>query len=904
MTPNELFRVRMVLDAIETSIILPDDDLATKRMKYISGLKNASFLLPGINLDDEGILELIDDQYLSVNAKTIIYEEDYQPWLNDVRSIINFDFYDRYERYLKTVKKWEKDALISIGTTTDIILDHMKNPKGGYFTCKGLVMGDIQSGKTANYAALINKSLDVGYKLIIVLAGTTNDLRKQTQLRLDSEVLGYETREDATHGAPKGVSTIPGNKNLVVDCLTYNDNKGDFKGTKASIALFPNMTPMIAIVKKNTSVLKHLLKFLSSSPASCYTNDKLDVPILIIDDEVDQASVNTKNSDDVEDASRINGGIRKIIDKCNRCSYVGYTATPFANIFINPFVSQGQLDDLFPKNFIICLPTPKGYSGVDEFFSISDEEDTEVNYDLCTFVKDFDDFFNEKPTKLTATTSVDKLAQSLIDAIYNFVIAASIKKSRGISGHNSMLINIASVKWPATTLKDLVVEEIKNLYYEYKYENVEKVYKQFWERNIKPISEKRLGKNFNDKWENIEPYILKTYSNILNDSIKLLNGDSKDIIDYEATSTGDWIIVGGNRLSRGLTLEGLIISYFYRQSKQYDTLLQMGRWFGYRKGWLDLCRIYADDSVVKDFTNIGIAIHELKGDITKMNEDTDGKTPLQFGLKIRTSPKLIPTAKNKMRTSDKVFISYAGHPTQTLTFDPKDTDYNFDLADKFLKSLDDGVELDNGKIIFSDVSSEKVIDFFRKYHEAKTGGGTVDVANWANYINKCNQNNMMTKWRVVLSSLKKGEGKETTIGGYRIIKASRKDREAVEQQRPLIFKLKVNMNPYDFRDAFYDIPEMSGIKTYSSNSVEIDRFFTDDMGILSIQVTDIHYKVPADFKNNKQYYKSGKVIEDGENVVGLSVWFPKSKDNSVAVEYYVNSVWKVEEEKNDYFLED
>lgn len=904
MNSNELFRVRMVLDVIETNVILPDDDLVTKRNKYISGLKDASFLLAGIDLDDEEILELIDDQYLSVNAKTIIYEEDYQPWLNDVRPTIKFDFYDRYERYLKTIKKWDKDALISIGTTSDIILDHMKNPKGGYFTCKGLVMGDIQSGKTANYAALINKSLDVGYKLIIVLAGTTNDLRKQTQLRLDSEVLGYETREDATHGASKGVSTIPGNKKLVVDCLTYNDSKGDFKGTKTSIALFQDMTPMIAVVKKNTSVLKHLLKFLSSSPVSCYTNNKLDVPVLIIDDEVDQASVNTKNSDDVEDASKINGGIRKIIDKCNRCSYVGYTATPFANIFINPFVSQNQLDDLFPKNFIICLPTPKGYSGIDEFFSISDEEDTDLSYDLCTFVKDFDDFFYDRPNRLTATTCVDTLAQSLIDAIYNFVIAASIKKSRGIIGHNSMLINIASVKCPATTLKDLVVEEVKNLYYEYKYENVQDKYKKFWEDNIKPISKKRLGVDFADRWANIEPHILNTYSNILNDSIKLLNGDSKDIIDYEATSTGDWIIVGGNKLSRGLTLEGLIISYFYRQSKQYDTLLQMGRWFGYRKGWLDLCRIYADDGVVRDFTNIGIAIHELKGDITKMNEDADGKTPLQFGLKIRTSPKLIPTAKNKMRTSSKVYISYAGHPTQTLTFDPKDTDYNFVLADKFLKNLGNSVVLDNGKIIFIDVSSDKVIDFLRNYHEAKTGSGTVDVANWANYISKCNENNMMTKWRVVLSSLKKGEGKETTLGGYHIIKASRKDREAVEKQRPQIFKLKVNMNPFDFRDAFYDVPEMAGIKTYSNSDSTIDSHFTDEMGILSIQVTDIHYKVPTEYKNNKQYYKSGTVIEDGENVVGLSVWFPKSKDKSIAVEYFVNSVWKAEEEKNNYLLED
>lgn len=903
MGPSEIFKVKKVLDVIETTL-LPDDDLSTKRAKYITGLNQWSAALPGIDVNSKEVIDLIDDQYLAVDAKIIVYEDEFQPWLNEVRSSINFDFYDRYEGYLNRVKKWDKPALGSINSSTDTILDHMKNPKGGYFSCKGLVIGDIQSGKTANYAALINKSLDVGYKLVIVLAGTTNDLRKQTQLRLDSEVLGYETREDATHGAAKGVATVPGNKSLLVDCLTYNDSKGDFKGTKATIALSSNMNPMLAIVKKNTSVLKHLLKFISSSPDACYTNGKLDIPVLIIDDEVDQASVNTRDSEDVEEASKINGGIRKIIDKCNRCSYVGYTATPFANVFINPYTDPNQVDDLFPKNFIVCLPSSKGYSGIDDFFSISDEEGTEVSYDLCTFVSDFDDFFKEKPKKLTASTQVDQLANSLIDAILNFVIAASVKKSRGIVSHNSMLINIASVKCPATTLVDLVKKEVQDLYYEYKYEDVESKYRKFWEERIKPISKKRLGDSFKDEWSNIEPFILKTYSNIMNDSIKLLNGDSKDVIDYEATASGDWIIVGGNRLSRGLTLEGLIISYFYRQSKQYDTLLQMGRWFGYRKGWLDLCRVYADERVVKDFTNIGLALHELRGDITIMNEDGNSKTPLKFGLKIRTSPKLVPTAKNKMKSTDKVFISYSGHPSQTLTFDPKDTEFNFNLADQFVRSLGKGIELDNGKIIFDDIPTDKVVQFLRTYHEAKTGTGTVDVTNWANFVVKSNDAGMLKKWKVVLSSLREGDNKSTNLGGYTIVKASRRDREALMGQRPEIFKLKVNMNPYDFRDAFYNVPEMKDVETYSNSNPIIDKYFTDDMGVLSIQVTDIHYKVPGEFKNNKQYYASGEIIEDGSDVVGLSIWFPKSNDKSVAVEYYVNPVWIKEENKNNYSLED
>lgn len=905
MNPAEILKLKIVLDMIEGCTIQPNDDLATKRIKYIKGLNTYSNLLPGIDVNSKEVIDLLEDQYLVVNTKIVVYEDDFQPWLNEIRSTINFDFYDRYERYLKTVKQWDKPALGSINNSTDKILDHMKNPKGGYFKCKGLVIGDIQSGKTANYAALINKSLDVGYKLIIVLAGMTNDLRKQTQLRLDAEVLGYETREDATHGASKGVSLVSGNKSLIVDCLTYNDNKGDFKGTKSTHSLSSNMNPMLAIVKKQNTVLEHLLKFMSSSPESCYTDGKLDIPVLIIDDEVDQASVNTKESLDVEESSRINRDIRKIIDKCNRCSYVGYTATPFANILINPYTDSKQVDDLFPTNFIICLPTPKEYSGIDEFFSISNDSDTEISYDLCRFVKDFDDFFDEAPKRITKGTQIDKLSKSLVDAILNFIISASIKKSRGIITHNSMLINIASVKCPATTLVELVKLKVRDLYYEYKYEeNIESKYKLFWEENIKPISEKRLGNNFKDKWENIEPFIQKTYSNILNDGIKLLNGDSKDVIDYDSTSSGDWIIIGGNRLSRGLTLEGLTVSYFYRQSKQYDTLLQMGRWFGYRKGWLDLCRVYADEDVIKNFTNIGLVLHELRDDIYTMNQDGDSKTPLQFGLKIRTSPKLVPTAKNKMRSAYKMYISYSGHTSQLLTFDPNDTDYNFNLADKFIKSLGNGFVLENGKAVFDKIDSKKVIEFLNSYHEAKTDSGKVDVINWANFISKCNQNSMLNNWKIVLSSLNESDNEPISIGGYSIYKASRRDRDATIGQRPSIFKLRVNANPYDFRDAFYDVPEMKNIGTYSNSDPIIDKYFTEDLGVLSIQITDIHYKVESEFKNNKQYFKKGKVIEDGYNVVGLSIWFPKSNNNDVAVEYYVNPVYLKEEEKSKYEFED
>ena len=893
MDSNKASSIRGILDIVEKNSILPTDNLVEKRDKFIEGLKKASPLLPDIDVTSKEVLDLIDDEYLFQGLTEIVYEYDYKPWLNEVRSSINFDYYDRYERYLKIKKEWDKPTMASLNRSSDTILDHMCNPKSkNYFTNKGLVLGDIQSGKTANYTALINKALDTGYKLIIVLAGLTDDLRKQTQLRLDKEVLGYETREDASHGKNIGVATVGGNKKLLVDCLTYNDSKGDFKGTRSTFALSDNANPILAVVKKQKNVLAHLLDFISKSPENCYTNEKLDIPVLIIDDEADQASPDTKNGETIDEASAINKGIRKIIEKCNRCSYVGYTATPFANVFINP-----TNNDLFPDNYIVTLPPSKNYSGIDDYFSISDDNDTEVSYDLCTFVKDFDDFFTDAPKKLTATTQVDKLAQSLIDAIINFVLAASIKKSRGIVEHNSMLINIASVKCPATTLVDLVKEKVSDLYYEYRYEDVENKYRQFWEERIKPISERRLGEDFSDSWEEIEPHIMKTFQNIFNEGIKLLNGDSKDVIDYDVLSAGDWIIVGGNRLSRGLTLEGLIVSYFYRNPKQYDTLLQMGRWFGFRKGWLDLCRVYIDEDIIKSFVDIGIALHELREDIEIMNDDENNRTPQQFGLKIRTSPKLVPTAKNKMRTASKVLISFSGRQSQILSFDPDNTLYNFELTEQFIHSLSNHIVLNNGKVIFRDVSSKDLMHYLLNYREAKLDSGSVEVINWINYIRKRNDNGKLLKWTVVLSSLQGDNNKnnEITIDKFSIIKSLRSDRNAGEKERPKIFKLRVNTNPTDFRDAFYDIPEMKGVDTFSVTDDRIDKHFTEDNGVISIQITDICYKVPTKFENNRQHYKTGKVIEDGKDVVGLTIWFPKSGDNDMAVEYYTNPIWQANE---------
>ena len=389
----------------------------------------------------------------------LVFEaKGFKPWLDEARLDIDWKFYDRYEKYLLKKKKWNWGAIQSIKETTDIILDHMKNPKTkNAFAIKGLVMGDIQSGKTANYTALINKALDAGYKLIIVLAGMTKDLRSQTQKRLDKEVLGYETRADQKNeGVVKGSiigvgETGDSSKIYSINTITHSGDVGDLKKISAEnifTTLNDEMTPLIAVLKKNSSVLKALNENFLAGTVNSRTNGKLDIPTLIIDDEVDQASVNTKKTKLIEEASSINKLIRTTLKKFNRYAYVGYTATPFANVFINPYGFEKEDEkDIFPEDFIICLPRPSGYSGVKEYFGITpiNNDEDALTLDLYKQITDYYDLFSpevQDNKKIKVDTPVVQINKSMSNAFMHFIIASAIKYSRGIVEHNSMLIHI------------------------------------------------------------------------------------------------------------------------------------------------------------------------------------------------------------------------------------------------------------------------------------------------------------------------------------------------------------------------------------------------------------------------------------------------------------------------------
>ena len=390
-------------------------------------------------------------------------EAENSTWWDEYRAenAKDLKFWNRYSKYLFERKHWEKSAITkSIGNPTDMLLNAIADPNRTVAQEKrAMVVGYVQSGKTANYIGLINKALDAGYKYIIVLAGIHNNLRSQTQSRIDEEVLGYETSSEARQKQREraeknriGVGTLY-NAGFV-QTLTFRDESGDFSKKNSSWDTHPDV-PTIIVTKKIKSTLTNLIENIESKQVVKQDENGHFVmpakyPLLLIDDEADQASVNTGydydddgNIIDEYDVKTINRLIRNLLNHFECKSYVGYTATPYANIFIpNDLAVAGEElgNDLFPADCIISLPKPYRYIGANEFFGYGIEDEEPKPMPLVRKIKD-EDFIDVKKK------GVRELPNSLKKAMKCFLISIAIRNCRGeLYKPNTMLIHVARIK--------------------------------------------------------------------------------------------------------------------------------------------------------------------------------------------------------------------------------------------------------------------------------------------------------------------------------------------------------------------------------------------------------------------------------------------------------------------------
>ena len=578
-----------------------------------------------------------------------LQEAGFEPWLEDARAGIEPYYWERY-RQLLVSRDFSVHVLATLDSVTDRILGLLQNPaKGGKWDRRGMVMGHVQSGKTANYIGLAGKAADAGYKVIVIIAGIHNNLRNQTQRRIDEGLVGFDST-----GAAKG--SLPGQRLVGVGRFdsrrkpsSFTTSRRDFNKAIADSVGIPLQNlkePVVFVIKKNTSTLKNLIEWLTAHNAQRGTST-IREPMLLVDDEADNASINIRHRQD--EVSRINGQIRGLLALFDRSCYVGYTATPFANIFIDPDSENEMLGhDLFPRDFIVSLDPPDNYFGATKVFV----EDADI------VLRPIDDNGDVLPIPHPIHHPVTSLPQSLEEAVRVFVVARAIRLARGHVGtHNSMLVNVSRF----VGIQGQVRNELHAL--------VGHIRSSVRVHGARPPSEARRDPGIEALYRAYEEHYQSTckvpWSTVqahLHDSASAVNvvevnGRSVDSLDYAAhEATGlNVIAVGGLSLSRGLTLEGLIVSYFLRNSMMYDTLLQMGRWFGYRYDYEDLCRVWMPEEAQGWYTHITESINELRDELARMQ--SANATPKDFGLRVRSHPDtLVVTARSKMGSGKSMRI--------------------------------------------------------------------------------------------------------------------------------------------------------------------------------------------------------------------------------------------------------
>ena len=723
---------------------------------------------------------------------------DHEAWLDEKRKS-GWRYWPRYRQYLE--RKISETQIEAINQSTNKILSLLEDPeRDGPWDRRGLVVGHVQSGKTSNYIGLINKAADSGYKIIIILAGMHNNLRSQTQMRLDEGFLGFETNPDTNNFRIIGVGEIDSDQSIRPNFATNRTEKGDFN-TKVSnnLGISPEEKPWLFVIKKNKTVLNRLFSWIENHVADSinYKNNKPLVtkfPLLLIDDEADNASVDTGGQvfdssgkpDKEHQPKAINKGIRKILNAFHKSAYVGYTATPFANIFIH---DEGETKedglDLFPSSFIINLASPNNYIGPSRIFGSSSTEGRTGGLPLIRIIPDNDsDHQNNKELWLPNKHKNHyrplykgefRIPESLEEAILSFIISCSIKALRGQNNdHCSMLVHVTrfnSVQMDVTKQIENFLNDIRRrLYRSIDDRKIIEKLKYLWKNDFINTSA-AISKQYNDRTYSIEiPWdiILNQIQYTINDiEIRTINGSAKEALEYEEYKNRGLkiIAVGGDKLSRGLTLEGLCISYFLRSSSMYDTLMQMGRWFGYRPGYLDLCRLYITNELVEWFCHITDASEELREELDMMA--LKGSTPKEYGLRVQSHPVLMVTSPLKMRSAKDLWISFSGELLETIVYrtDILSRKKNLESTEILIKKLgkpgiinpeknfDDGKSIKWQGYLWEKVPADSVIDFLINYSDHPKSY-KVKSNLLAEFIAEMNNVDELTEWTVGLIGIK------------------------------------------------------------------------------------------------------------------------------------------------------
>lgn len=859
-------------------------------------------------LTEKELDEIVEDYEINAKVRafdpdSIVTENMNSEWLQEKKndpSMKNY-YWERYENYLSDEKDFDEDTIAVLKRSTEEILGYCANPnprKGEVKKRKGLVVGDVQSGKTANYMALINMACDYGYKLIIVLAGLTDSLRMQTQERIDEGLIGaVSTTIGSSNIKYVGVGTLKEERYAV----TLTNLEKDFK--RESMAALNNTTadynkPVVLVVKKNKSTLENVREWLKPGV------DGVTDHILIIDDEADNASVNTKKAD--ENPSAINRLIRDLYNNFTKASYVGYTATPFANIFINPDDDESYRD-LFPTDFITLLKTPTSYFGAEKVFGVNNDGETR-------YLRELDE---NEPLFLPVNHKKDDeyygLPDSLKEAIQTFFINSVIRTKRGKAyAHRSMMINISRFNKMQTKIKREVsayVENLKNIISQTSYQSKEKFL-----RNKEMLSMYNLY--MNDKyydlireevtWDEIQSHLGYEADKMKVIVVNRLKDEEK--LDYRSCKDDGarYIVIGGFVLSRGLTLEGLMISYYSRNGSAYDSLMQMCRWFGYRPKYEDLCRIYMSGINKDNFGAVIEATNDLKQQFREMKKAK--KTPNDYGLMVKTCPDvlntLLVTSRNKSRaTIDRtITLNYSAETIDTskIYWDVTKNIKNLKILEDELQNKLGNLKKVGNRYMYQSVDKETICSILQRvefpYENTKLDSNSI-----CKFLKESNRLNL---WDVVIATGNiEAETRYFSFGGCLIPSVKRKFNYRKEDNEQFVRIAGTNnrlMDPGILNSGL----DQETIREVKTNSREQSKNLTAK-DYLRKRKNPIFVIYPIDLKVELGEANKLEIKNQLSNnfLIGIGIGFPYNGEG-ISITYKLNKRKQEELEKERELMED
>jgi len=769
---------------------------------------------------------------------------------------------------------WERETVESLDDASTKVVSLLQPPSLGKVNTRGLVIGYVQSGKTANYSAVITKAADVGYKLFIVLSGLTNALRSQTQERLQQELVDLN------------------NSNWIA--LTSVDKDFGAVGNVNAFLIEHHDYKVLCVVKKNSTVLRRLLRWLRGADEKVLSN----CPVLVIDDEADQASVNTGEFE--EKRTAINQRILEILAEFPKAAYVGYTATPFANVLIDPKLPE----DLYPRDFIVSLPKPKGYFGTERIFGreqlpLDESEEKYDGLDMIRYVEDEEVPSLTPQGRAARFTFEPQITSSLEKALRYFWMATAARSARGDANkdstmliHTSLHIDVHQLfQKPIKNYREKLLASLKSKIFFTEYE-----FRTQWDDEqarvlSEEVSEKRTT------FDELLPYLKEV---VLNTDVVVENSKSVQRLTY-GDKAKIQIVIGGNTLARGLTLRGLIVSFFVRATDAYDTLLQMGRWFGYRQGYADLPRIWMTKELEEFFYDLATVEQEIRNDILRYEKE--GMTPLEFAVRIRTHPALSITSRLKMQAAIDCDVSFRGKSPQTVFFKHKDREWltsNINATKHLVRQIS-AVGIGGGIVnkrytVFRNIAVEFILDFLKdyKFHAEST---VLQEQLLRAYIEAQNKGRELLKWNVVI------------VGGKPSDQASTIDL-GTGQLIPLITRSKYIVGPVkeyaNLRSIVSPMDRDVDIDSAKDNLVEKG----DDSqpmrsagtpGLLLIYPID---KDSTPQRNNAKNFEQRRGPLDAvEHVIGVSFVFPDSK-NPTPQSYKTVDLSQLVREELEWFEEE